>query len=192
MGAPVSAWRRAAPAMWSMCAWVMRICLTVSLCRWRTARMRGISSPGSTTMASPDASSPRMEQLHCSAPAGRTSWIMVNLRRPRRAGRQPELLLRRGLLGGGAGEDGAVAAGAREHHGERDGEDHEEHRAPGGELGEQVGRATRAKRRLRTLAAERAGEVGGFALLQQHNADQKQTDDDVNHNQNIEHREFLM
>ena len=41
--------------------------------------MRRTSSPGSTTMASPEASSPRMEQLHCSAPTGRISWIMGNL-----------------------------------------------------------------------------------------------------------------
>src|ERR1019366_392577 len=39
--------------------------------------MRGMSAPGSTTMASPDASSPRMEQLHCSGPTVRISWIIL-------------------------------------------------------------------------------------------------------------------
>ncbi len=36
----------------------------------------GMSSPGSTTMASREVSSPRMEQLHWSGPTGRISWIM--------------------------------------------------------------------------------------------------------------------
>ena len=80
---------------------------------------------------------------------------------------------------------------AGEHDGERDGDDHEEYRAPCGELGEQVGRAARAEGRLRTLAAECAGEVGGLALLQQHNADQKQTDNDVKHNQKDEHGDIF-
>ena len=101
------------------------------------------------------------------------------------------LLLWRGLLGGCTGEDGFVCARAGEHDGEGDGDDHEEYRAPSGELGEQVGRAARAKGRLRTLAAEGAGEVGGLALLQQHNSDQKQTDDDVNHYQKDEHGDIF-
>ena len=103
----------------------------------------------------------------------------------------PRLLLGRGLLGGCTGEDGFVCARAGEHDCERDGDDHEEYRAPGGELGEQVGRAARAKGRLRTLAAECAGEISGFALLQQHNSDQKQTDDDVNDYQKDEHGDIF-
>ena len=103
----------------------------------------------------------------------------------------PKLLLRRGMLGWGSGEDGAVDVRAAQHHGERDGDHHEEHRAPCGELGEQVGRAARAKGRLRSLAAEGPGEIGGFALLQQHNSDQKQAYDDVNHNQKDEHGEIF-
>jgi hypothetical protein len=101
------------------------------------------------------------------------------------------LLLGGGLLGWGSREDGFVSAGAGEHDGERDGDDHEEYRAPCGELGEQVGRAARAKGRLRTLAAEGTGEVSGFALLQQHNSDQEQTDDDVNDNQKDEHGDII-
>jgi hypothetical protein len=103
----------------------------------------------------------------------------------------PRLLLWGGMLGWCAGEDGAVCARAGEHDGEGDGDDHEEHRAPCGELGEQVGRAARAKGRLRTLAAECAGEVGGLALLQQHNPDQEQTDDDVNDYQKDEHGDIF-
>ena len=103
----------------------------------------------------------------------------------------PRLLLWRGVLGWRSGEDRAVDVRAAQHHGERDGDHHEEHGAPCGELGEQVGRAARAKGGLGALAAEGPGEIGGFALLQQHNKDQKDADDDVNYNQKSEHREFL-
>ncbi len=37
----------------------------------------GMSSPGSTTMASREVSSPRMEQLHWSGPTGMVSRIMI-------------------------------------------------------------------------------------------------------------------
>src|SRR5438270_205884 len=77
MGAPVSCLRRWAPAIWSMWAWVMMICLTVRECLARRARMRGMSSPGSTTMASREVSSPRMEQLHWRGPTGMVSRIMI-------------------------------------------------------------------------------------------------------------------
>src|ERR1035437_3195456 len=95
------------------------------------------------------------------------------------------------LLGGllASGEDGVLAVGSREQDRERDGDHHEEHRAPGGELGEQIGRATRAERRLRALPAECAGEVGGLALLQQYDADEEQTDDDVNDDEEDDHRD---
>src|SRR5260370_20029865 len=41
--------------------------------------MLAISSPGSTTMASRVPSSPKMEQLHCSIPTGRISWIITRV-----------------------------------------------------------------------------------------------------------------
>ena len=75
-GGSGEALERWAPAMWSMWAWVMTICLTVRWWRARVARMREMSSPGSTTMASWEVSSPRMEQLHWSGPTTRISWIM--------------------------------------------------------------------------------------------------------------------
>ena len=40
------------------------------------AWIRGMSSPGSMTMASCEVSSPRMEQLHWRRPTGRISWII--------------------------------------------------------------------------------------------------------------------
>ena len=49
----------------------------------------------------------------------------------------------------------------------------------GGEPGEQVGCAARAEGSLRTLAAEGAGEIGRFALLQQDDTNQKERDDNV-------------
>jgi len=97
------------------------------------------------------------------------------------------LLLLGGLLA--SGEDGVFAVGACEQNGERDGDYHEEYRAPGGELGKKIGGATRAECRLRTLAAECTGEVGGLALLQENDADQEQTDDDVNDNKEDDHRD---
>jgi hypothetical protein len=38
-----------------------------------------MSSPGSMTMASRVVSSPMIEQLHCSGPTGKISWIMLPL-----------------------------------------------------------------------------------------------------------------
>ena len=75
-GAPVAALSFAAPPMWSMWAWVMTIAFTCSPCFSRMARMSSILSPGSTTMASRVCSSPKIEQLHCSMPTGRISWII--------------------------------------------------------------------------------------------------------------------
>src|SRR6185437_3738367 len=59
-----------------MCACVMTIAVTRRAWRCRMARMASMSSPGSTTMASRVASSPKTEQLHCSIPTGRISWII--------------------------------------------------------------------------------------------------------------------
>src|SRR4029077_20282310 len=53
-----------------MCAWVLTIAFTVSLCRPSSSRMRPTSSPGSTTRASRVTGSPIIEQLHCSMPTG--------------------------------------------------------------------------------------------------------------------------
>src|ERR1700728_4636722 len=62
--------------MWSICACVTRIFLTVSLCFVSASSMRGMSYPGSTTIASPDVSSPRMEQLQPSIPTGNVTRII--------------------------------------------------------------------------------------------------------------------
>jgi len=104
-------------------------------------------------------------------------------------GGEVRLLLRRRLLGRCAREYGVVAAGARHQNRQRDGDHHEENGSPCGELGQQVGCAAWAKGRLRTLTAKCSRQIGGLALLQKHYADQKQADDDVNHNQKIDHRD---
>src|SRR5271157_5311682 len=57
----------------------MTIAFTVSPCRRTTSSTSSILSPGSTTMQSRVASSPKIEQLHCSIPTGRISWIMPRL-----------------------------------------------------------------------------------------------------------------
>ena len=89
-----------------------------------------------------------------------------------------------------------VSAGAREHDREGDGGNHEEHCRPGGELGEQRGRAARAECCLRTLSAEGTGEIRGASLLQKDDADDEERDDDVYDKDEIEHRSsfttFLM
>jgi hypothetical protein len=90
------------------------------------------------------------------------------------------LLLRGCCLGGlGAGEDGVVGGGAREENGEADGTEHEDDGGVGGQLGEEVGCATGAEGCLGALAAEGSGEVGGFALLEEDDADDEERDDDV-------------
>ncbi len=53
----------------------------MSLCCARNARICGILSPGSTTIASPLASSPRIVQLHCRGPTGNVLRIMLLLSR---------------------------------------------------------------------------------------------------------------
>ena len=93
------------------------------------------------------------------------------------------LLLGGGRLGGGgglgAGEDGAVCAGAREQNGEADGAEHEDDGGVGRQLGEEVGCAAGAEGGLRALAAEGSGEVSGFALLEEDDANDEERDDDV-------------
>ncbi len=92
----------------------------------------------------------------------------------------------------GAGEDGVVAAGAREQDGEADGGEHEDDRRVGGELGEEVGGAAGAEGGLRTLAAEGSGEVGGLALLEEDDADEEEADDDMNDDEKNDHRGCLL
>src|ERR1035437_4315441 len=65
--------------MWSMWACVITIAFTVRPRRASVSSTLAISSPGSTTSASPVCSSPKMEQLHKSGPTGRISWIIRRL-----------------------------------------------------------------------------------------------------------------
>jgi hypothetical protein len=88
----------------------------------------------------------------------------------------------------GAREDRTVAASAGEHYGEADRGKHEDDRGVSGELGEQVGCTARAEGCLRTLAAKGSGEVGRFSLLQKHNADDEEGNDNMQDNEKIEHR----
>jgi hypothetical protein len=97
-----------------------------------------------------------------------------------------EIWLRLGLLDG-VGEHGVIAAGAGQHDGEADGGEHEEDGGPGSELGEEVGRAPGAEGGLRSLAAEGAGEIGGFALLDEDDADEEEADDDVEGDEEVDH-----
>jgi hypothetical protein len=59
-----------------------------------------------------------------------------------------------------------------EHHGKS--ANHEHNGAPSGRFGENVGRATWTKSGLAACAAKGAGEVSGFAALQQHNNDENE------------------
>ena len=89
------------------------------------------------------------------------------------------------------GENGVIAAGAGEHDREANGAKHEDDRGPGGELGEKVGCAAGTEGCLRTLTAEGSGKVGGFALLEENDADDEERDDDVNDNEKNEHRSWF-
>ncbi len=66
-----------------------------------------------------------------------------------------------------------------------DGRDHENDGRPGGELGEQVGRTAWTESGLRTLTAKGTGEISALTLLQEHDADQKQADDDMDHGDEV-------
>ena len=72
-----------------------------------------------------------------------------------------------------------VGAGAGEQDGEADGAEHEDDGGVGGQLGEEVGCATGAEGGLGALTAEGSGEVGGFALLEEDDADDEERDDNV-------------
>ena len=85
-----------------------------------------------------------------------------------------------------------VATGAREQDGEADGGQHEDDRRVGSELGEEIGGAARSEGGLRSLATEGAREVGGFTLLQENYANEKETDDNVNDDEKNNHRSCLV
>jgi len=94
------------------------------------------------------------------------------------------LFLRGCRLGGlGAGEDGMVGAGAGEQDGKADGGEHKDDGGVGGEFGEEVGCAARAEGCLGPLAAKGSGEVGGFPLLEEDDANDEERDDDVKGNE---------
>ena len=67
-----------------------------------------------------------------------------------------------------------------------DGRNGEEDCGPGGKPGEQVGCAARPEGRLRSLAAESTGEIRTLALLQQDNTNQKERDDNVQHDYEVQ------
>src|SRR5271168_3683415 len=92
----------------------------------------------------------------------------------------------------GAGEDGAVSACSGEQDRQTDRGQHEDDRRVGGQLGEEVGCATRTECGLRTLAAEGSGEVGRLALLQKDDANEKKTDDNVKEDEKNNHRSCLV
>src|SRR5579884_56167 len=64
---------------------------------------------------------------------------------------------------------------------------HENHGAPGSNAGEDVGRSARAKCGLRTLAAKGASKISALALLEQNDDDQKNTDQNMNGENQIKH-----
>ena len=105
-----------------------------------------------------------------------------------------KLLLCWRCLGGGAfhaGEDRAIGAGTRECDGEADGGEHEDDGGPGGQFGEEVGGAAGAECCLGTLTAEGSGEVGGFALLEEDDADNEERNDNVDDYEKNDHRSCL-
>ena len=63
---------------------------------------------------------------------------------------------------------------------------HEDDCRPRGEPREHVGRCPGTESGLRTLAAKGACEVSGAALLQQDDSNEKQADDDMDHDDEIE------
>jgi len=74
-----------------------------------------------------------------------------------------------------------------ERDGEADGGEHEDNSGPGGQLGEEVGCTAGTEGCLRTLTAECSGEVSGFALLKEDDADDEERNDDVNDNEKSDH-----
>ena len=69
--------------------------------------------------------------------------------------------------------------GAHVEDGEAERGHHENDCRPGGEAGEHVGGGAGAEGGLRTLSAEGSGEIGRAALLEEHDSDEEEADDDV-------------
>lgn len=69
---------------------------------------------------------------------------------------------------------------------ERERGDHENDRGPGGKAGKDIGRGAGTERGLRALSAEGTGKVGRASLLNEDDSDEKQADDDVHGNDEIE------
>lgn len=65
--------------------------------------------------------------------------------------------------------------------------DGEDYRQPRGDLGKNADGAARAEGSLRSLPAKSAGEIGARAWLQKDNADDDETNDDVNNGKQINH-----
>jgi len=72
-------------------------------------------------------------------------------------------------------------------HGESHRGQHEQYRRNRRRFGERCGRAAGSKRGLTALTAEGSGNVSCLTALQQHNHNQKQTDDDVNDGDKNDH-----
>src|ERR1700676_725355 len=207
MGAPVAARNFMAPPTWSMCAWVMTICFTCRLCLRTSARMLWISSPGSITMASRVLSSPMMEQLHCSAPTGRISWIMVLVvgrwsfvtgQRPKTNDQRLFLCRRSGwrrwlhwLRLGGRGFDSLQyrvrTTMARSENRQRDRGHHKDDGRPGGCFRQNRGRAAWAEGGLAAHASESCCNVAALPALQQYHDDEKQTNRNVDDRYQYDH-----
>jgi hypothetical protein len=92
----------------------------------------------------------------------------------------------------GAGEYGVVSASAGQQDRQADGGEHEDDRRVRGQLGEEVGCATWTECSLRTLATEGSGEVGGLALLEKNDANEKETNGNVNDDEKNNHRSCLV
>jgi len=80
-----------------------------------------------------------------------------------------------------------LAIRTRQQNRKRQGNNHEDYCAPRRQPCKQVGRSTRPESCLRTLAAKSTREVSGLALLQQHNSDKEEADDDVNNDEKDDH-----
>ena len=82
-------------------------------------------------------------------------------------------------------------AATRDQYGKRDGGDGEHHGCPCGCFGKQVRGSARAEGGLRALAAKCSGEIRTLAGLQQDNADEYETNEDVNYGQECNHLQSL-
>lgn len=72
-----------------------------------------------------------------------------------------------------------ACAVARDHYRQRNGRDGEYDRTPRGHFGEEIDSSTGPEGGLRALAAKCTGQIRALAGLQQDNADQNKTNDNV-------------